>query len=163
MPGTTRTRSTIGIVDNSGGDAYIYYQDSTISTSPDMDDFTLGDRELDVMAVLWELGSGTVGEVRERLDADLAYTTVLTILRNLEAKGLVGHKEEGRAHRYSPRVAQQTAQRNALTRLVNTLFQGSHEQLLARLVEDRALGAEELSRLAERVRDLEKGKRGRRR
>jgi BlaI family transcriptional regulator, penicillinase repressor len=126
-----------------------------------MGDFTLGERELDVMAVLWEIGSGTVGEVRERLDADLAYTTVLTILRNLEAKGLVGHKEEGRAHRYSPRVAQRTAQRNALARLVNTLFQGSHEQLLARLVEDRALGAEELSRLAARVRDVDKGKKGR--
>ena len=50
-----------------------------------MDDFVLGDRELDVMGVLWDLGSGTVAEVRDRLPADLAYTTVLTILRNLEA------------------------------------------------------------------------------
>jgi predicted transcriptional regulator len=125
-----------------------------------MDKFTLGDRELDVMAVLWEIGSGTVGEVRERLDANLAYTTVLTILRNLEAKGLVSHAEEGRAHRYSPRVAQRTAQRNALKRLVNTLFQGSHEQLLARLVDDQVVDADELSALAERVRALQKGKKG---
>lgn len=127
-----------------------------------MDNFTLGDRELDVMAVLWEIGSGTVGEVRERLDADLAYTTVLTILRNLEAKGIVSHKGEGRAHRYYPRLAQKTAQRSALTRLVNSLFQGSHEQLLARLVDDNELGAEELSRLAERVRELKTRKGGRR-
>src|SRR4029078_12810500 len=56
-----------------------------------MDEFVLGDRELDVMGVLWDLGSGTVSEVRERLPADLAYTTVLTILRNLEAKELVRH------------------------------------------------------------------------
>jgi BlaI family transcriptional regulator, penicillinase repressor len=124
-----------------------------------MDDMTFGDRELDVMAVLWETGSATVGEVRERLDADLAYTTVLTILRNLEAKGFVSHKGEGRAHRYFPRVAQRAAQRSALTRLVDTLFQGSHEQLLARLVDDRALGADELRRLARRVREAEK-KRG---
>jgi len=123
-----------------------------------MDNFTLGDRELDVMAVLWALGSGTVGEVREKLEADLAYTTILTILRNLEAKGLVSHKEEGRAHRYAPRVAQRTAQRNALKRLVNTLFQGSHEQLLARLVDDQVVDADELSALAERVRELQKGK-----
>ena len=109
-----------------------------------------------------EIGSGTVGEVRERLDADLAYTTVLTILRNLEAKGIVSHKGEGRAHRYYPRLAQKTAQRSALTRLVNSLFQGSHEQLLARLVDDNELGAEELSRLAERVRELKTRKGGRR-
>ena len=127
-----------------------------------MDDVTLGDRELDVMAVLWEIGSGTVGEVRERLDADLAYTTVLTILRNLEAKQCVSRKEEGRAHRYFPRVAQRSAQRSAVARLVNALFAGSHEQLLARLVEDRALNADELRRLARRVRGpSKKGRRER--
>jgi predicted transcriptional regulator len=112
------------------------------------------------MAVLWESGSGTVGEVLQQLDAQLAYTTVLTILRNLEVKGMVTHTEEGRAHRYVPRVAQQLAQRSALTRLVNTLFAGSPEQLLARLVDDEALGAEELSRLAQRVRLLKKAKKG---
>lgn len=121
-------------------------------------DVSLGDRELDVMAVLWESGSGTVGEVLERLDAPLAYTTVLTILRNLEAKEMVSREEEGRAHRYFPRVAQQSAQRSALKRLVNSLFQGSPEQLLARLVDDQALGAEELGRLARRVRALKKTK-----
>ena len=124
-----------------------------------MDDVSFGDRELDVMAVLWETGSATVGEVRERLDADLAYTTVLTILRNLEAKGFVSHEEEGRAHRYFPRIAQRAAQRSAVARLVETLFQGSHEQLLARLVDDHALGADELSRLARRVREAEKKRR----
>ena len=125
-----------------------------------MDDLTLGDRELDVMAALWEMNSGTVGEVRERLDARLAYTTVLTILRNLEAKHYVTRKEEGRAHRYFPRIAQQAAQRSGLARLVNTLFQGSHEQLLARLVEDRALSASELQRLARQVRARGTSKRG---
>ena len=49
------------------------------------------DRELDVMAVLWERGSATVAEVRERLPDDLAYTTVLTVLRTLEEKGHVEH------------------------------------------------------------------------
>lgn len=127
-----------------------------------MDDVTLGDRELDVMAVLWEIGSGTVGQVRERLDAQLAYTTVLTILRNLEAKQFVSHEEEGRAHRYFPRVEQRAAQRSALARLVDTLFEGSHEQLLARLVDDRALGAADLRRLARRVRDERKKERGNR-
>ena len=52
------------------------------------------DRELDVMAVLWERGSATVAEVRERIPDELAYTTVLTVLRTLEEKGHVGHRGE---------------------------------------------------------------------
>ena len=116
-----------------------------------MDDLSLGERELDVMAVIWERGSGTVGEVRERLPARLAYTTVLTILRNLEAKGFVSHETEGKAHRYAPRIARQTARRTALARMIDKLFHGSPEQLLAQLVEDRALTAEDLQRLRKRL------------
>jgi len=112
-----------------------------------MDDFVLGDRELDVMGVLWDLGSGTVSEVRERLPADLAYTTVLTILRNLEAKELVTHTAEGKAHRYVPKVARRAARRSALTRIVDKLFHGSPEQLIAQLVEDESLSAEDMKRL----------------
>jgi BlaI family penicillinase repressor len=112
------------------------------------DDRSLGERELDVMAILWAQGSGTVGEVKRRLGAKLAYTTVLTILRNLEAKRYVRHEEEGRAHRYFPRVEQGTAQRSALTRLIDTLFHGSPDALIARLVDDRELSAAELQKLA---------------
>ena len=56
------------------------------------------DRELDVMAVLWERGPSTVAEVRAALEDELAYNTVLTVLRTLEDKGYVGHQEAGRAY-----------------------------------------------------------------
>lgn len=112
-----------------------------------MDDFVLGDRELDVMGVLWDLGSGTVSEVRAKLPADLAYTTVLTILRNLEAKELVTHTAEGKAHRYVPRVARNAARRNALSRVLDKLFHGSPEQLVAQLVDDENLSAADLKRI----------------
>lgn len=114
-------------------------------------DTSLGDRELDVMAVLWEIGSGTVAEVRERLSDSVAYTTVLTIMRNLEAKKFVTREEEGRAHRYYPRVQQKTAQRNALSRLVGELFQGSPSALLAHLVDNHDVSAEELQELAKQL------------
>jgi len=117
---------------------------------------SLGERELDVMTALWTAGSGTVTEVRDALDAPLAYTTVLTILRNLEAKGYVRHEEEGRAHRYFPKVRQQVAQRNALRRLVDTLFTGSPEALLAHLVDEHDLTAEDLRRIARRIGKPEK-------
>ncbi len=118
-----------------------------------MDEVSFADRELDVMGVLWELGSGTVAQVRERLPADLAYTTVLTILRNLEGKGFVRHEEEGKAHRYFPLVARQAAERSAVARLVDRLFNGSPELLLTRLVDDHDLSAEQLQRLTRRLRE----------
>jgi len=112
-----------------------------------MDDFVLGDRELDIIGVLWDLGSGTVTEVRGKLPVDLAYTTVLTILRNLEAKELVSHTAEGKAHRYFPRVARTAARRNALSRVLDKLFHGSPEQLVAQLVQDEKLSTQDLKRL----------------
>ena len=116
-----------------------------------MEATSLGERELDVMTALWASGSGTVTEVRDALDTPLAYTTVLTILRNLEAKGYVRHEEEGRAHRYFPRVKQKAAQRNALRRLVDTLFTGSPEALLAHLVDEHDLTADDLRRMARKL------------
>ena len=116
-----------------------------------MDELSLGDRELDVMTVLWELGDGTVTEVREKLPADLAYTTVLTILRKLEAKGLVRHKVEGKAHRYIPRVAQKNARRTVLGRLIDKLFDGSPEQLLAHLVDDHKLTPAQVKRMRDQL------------
>jgi BlaI family penicillinase repressor len=105
------------------------------------------DRELDIMAVLWQRGSGTVTEVRDDLDDDLAYTTVLTVLRTLEEKGHVTHVAEGRAYRYLPAVSQDAAGESALARVLHKLFDGSHELLLTQLVSERKLGDRELRRL----------------
>jgi BlaI family transcriptional regulator, penicillinase repressor len=106
-----------------------------------------GERELDVMAVLWETGSATVAEVRDKLPADLAYTTVLTILRNLEAKGVVRHEGEGKAHRYFPLVARKTAGRSAVARLIDKMFGGDPSMLVSHLVSDQRLSAVELRKL----------------
>ena len=105
------------------------------------------DRELDVMAVLWRRGSGTVTEVREGLDDDLAYTTVLTILRTLEDKGFITHLTEGKAHRYLPAVTQDLAGKSALSRILDKVFAGSPDMLLTQLVNERDLDAEDLLRL----------------
>jgi len=105
------------------------------------------DRELDVMAVLWERGSATVTEVRERLSDELAYTTVLSVLRTLEDKGHVGHRGEGKAHRYFPLVERRVAGRSALARLIDTVFNGSPELLLTQLVSDRDLTDDQIKNL----------------
>lgn len=109
------------------------------------------DRELDVMTVLWTDGPSTVSAVRDALarhaGADLAYTTVLTVLRTLEAKGHVGHAEEGRAHRYHALVAREAAGQRALRRLLGTVFGGNPELLLTHLVDERGVGEAELRRM----------------
>ena len=104
-------------------------------------------RELHVMKVLWALGGGTVSEVQARLPDELAYNTVLTVLRILEDKGHVTHEEQGRAHRYTALVDEATARSTAVGRLIGDLFAGSSSLLLTHLVEDRALDEDDLKRL----------------
>lgn len=110
-------------------------------------DISFTDRELDVMAVLWDHGPATVAEVRARLLDDLAYTTVLTVLRTLEQKGHVDHEEEGKAYRYRPLVAREAAGESALRRLVGKVFRGSNELLLTHLVADERLSDAEIRRM----------------
>lgn len=116
-------------------------------------DIQFTDREADLMQVLWDRGPSTVAEVRSSLQDELAYTTVLTILRTLEAKGYVGHEEEGRGHRYFAAVKQQAAQESALRHITSKLFKGSAELLLTRLVSDRALTPEQLRRMRKMLAD----------
>jgi BlaI family penicillinase repressor len=110
-------------------------------------DATLGERELDVMGVLWRDGPGTVADVRERLPVPLAYNTVLTILRNLEAKGFVSHTAEARLFRYHPAVSEHEVRGSALSRLVEKLFRGSALRVVAHMVEHETLSADELRKL----------------
>ena len=112
-----------------------------------MPEVSLTERELDLMAILWELGSATVPEVRARLADDLAYTSVQTVLRTLVAKGYVTHEEEGRFHRYRPLVAREEAGQSALKRMLATIFGGSPELLLSQLVAQRNVSEEDIRRM----------------
>lgn len=114
-----------------------------------MSEVSFTERELDVMTVLWELESGTVPEVKARLPDDLAYTTVQTVLRILEAKGYVTHDEDGRFHRYRPLVEREQAGRSGLRRLLNTVFAGSPEMLITQLVAEATLTDAQVRRLRE--------------
>jgi len=107
----------------------------------------LTDRESDLMDVLWDRGPSTVAEVQDQLKDKLAYTTVLTILRNLEVKGYIGHETEGRAHRYLALVERNAARRSALKHLSNKLFKGSLEMLLLHAVSDHKLTDAEVKKI----------------
>jgi predicted transcriptional regulator len=121
-------------------------------------EIALTNREADVMQALWDHGPSLVAEVRDRLADELAYTTVLTILRTLESKGYVSHEEEGRGHRYFPLVEQQAARRSALRHLKQKLFQGSAELLFTHLVSDQQLSPDQIKRMRRLL--AVKGKKG---
>ncbi len=117
----------------------------------------LHEREMDLMEVLWERGSATAAEVRDALADDLAYNTVLTILKRMEDKGYVGHEEEGRAHRFRPLIEREQVRRSALHRLLDRAFAGSPELLLQHLVSGRRLSGEQIRRLHRLLDEQEPG------
>ena len=110
-------------------------------------DIILADREAELMEVLWDHGPSTVAEVKERVPDDLAYTTVLTILRTLETKGYVTHDSEGKAHRYSALIERDAARRSALQAMAEKFFKGSTAVLLTHLVADEKLKPADVKRL----------------
>jgi BlaI family transcriptional regulator, penicillinase repressor len=112
---------------------------------------TLTPLELEIMQVLWESGACTVAEVQPKLKAELAYTTVQTMLNVLLRKGKVKRVQEGRAYRYRASVSRERASGSALSDLVKRMFGGSSEALLMAMVDTQQITAEELTRVAERL------------
>jgi len=112
---------------------------------------TLTPLELEIMQVLWENGASTVTEVIPKLKAELAYTTVQTMLMVLLRKGKVKRTQEGRAFRYRPVVSRERASGSAVEDLVRRMFGGSAEALLMAMVDTRQISAKELERLARKV------------
>ena len=122
---------------------------------------TLTRRELDIISVIWAKGSATVADVRDSLADDLAYPTVLTILRTLEAKGHVRHVTEGKAFRYFARTKSADAGSSALARVLDKVYRGSREQLVAGLLDSEDIDEPELRRLRAlvdaRLREVQEG------
>jgi len=119
----------------------------------------LTEGELPLMQVLWKRKRATVGDVVTLLSADppLAYSTVLTTLRILEAKGYVRHTKEGRAFVYEPLVVQEEASRKALNSLVNRFFDGSCELLVVNLLNEETISQAELRRIKKMIAESEQG------
>lgn len=101
------------------------------------------------MQVLWQKGPGTVQQILDALPdrPPLAYNTILTTIRILERKGYVEHAKDGRAHVYTPLVAQEDATRSEIRHLVSRFFRNSHEDLVLNILEERGVEPEELARL----------------
>jgi BlaI family penicillinase repressor len=114
---------------------------------------TLGDLQHAIMTVLWERGEATAAEVHEALreERGLAPTTIATMLRKMEDKGVVAHRAEGRQFVYRPTVSEDLVRRSMVGELVERLFGGDPKALVAHLVSEHEIAPDELADLRRRV------------
>ncbi len=103
--------------------------------------------ELEIMKVLWETGAANVQTVQARLERELAYTTVQTMLGVLHRKGKVKRELREKAYFYRPAVSRRQVMGQTLGDIVDRMFGGSAESLVMSLLETRRLTPETLSRL----------------
>jgi BlaI family penicillinase repressor len=119
----------------------------------------LTERELEVMHVFWNRGCSTVGEIRDALaeaGLDRAYTTVATLVRILTDKGFLVQTNQDRPFGYRPERSYEEVSRKLLGELLDRVFRGSREQLLVRLMEQKALTPKERAMLGDVLRQKEK-------
>lgn len=119
------------------------------------------ERELDVLRVLWEIGTGSVRDVHDRLspDLELAFNTVQTVLRNMEDKGLVGHRSEGRTFIYFPKHTRE----QVTSRFLTKVFGGALDQFVLSMLQVADASPKELRELEDliaRARATKQGKKG---
>src|SRR5688572_7029145 len=120
---------------------------------------TLTDAEHRIMEVIWRKGSATVADVTQELNDTFAYTTVLTVMRILRAKGYLACRKSGRAHVYSPKVDRDAAAKKAVRQLLTKFFAGSPGELVLSFLRDEELSPEELEKLKKKIDESTKDER----
>ena len=121
-------------------------------------EYALTELQLEILAVLWERGEATAAVVREELGRPLAQTSVLTILRRLEKRGVVTHRAIGRQFLYRARVSPARVKRSMVTDfgdLADRLFGGDRAELVSHLLKESDVDADDLARLKELIEQRE--------
>jgi predicted transcriptional regulator len=119
---------------------------------------SLGDLQHAIMAVLWERGEASAADVHEALREarGLAPTTIATMLRKMEDKGVVAHRALGRQFLYRPTVTEDLVRRSMVGELVERLFGGDPKALVAHLVSEHEIEPSELALLRRRLGEARK-------
>ena len=122
----------------------------------------LGDLQLAILEVLWNVGEASATEVHRALSPThgLAPTTIATMLRKMDDRGLVGHRRDGRFLVYRPAVGRDEVRRSMVDDLVARLFKGDPRSLVHHLLTEGEIGADEVEALKERVRRARRQRRG---
>ncbi len=111
--------------------------------------YRLGDLQLRIMKQLWACQEATVADIHQNLqnEKELAYTTIATMLRKMEARGLVQHRLDGRSFVYRAAVLEEAVTRGMADHLVDRLFEGSLTDVVSHLLNTREVSKDELSQL----------------
>lgn len=121
----------------------------------------LGRRERQIMDVIFELGEASVADVRSQLPDPPSYSSVRTMIRYLEGKGFLRHRQLGTKYIYRPMEPKESVSRSALSDLIKTFFGGSASDLVAAIfdVNSEGLSDEDLDRIEQLIREArEEGK-----
>ena len=123
-------------------------------------DGKLTDVELELMTILWRLGEGTVADVIEQLpkNRDLAYTSVSTILRILEQKGVLKTRKEGRGHIYIPALKKSDYESRTVKDVVDRVFDGTPVALVKQLLDSVKINESEVQELKALIKKLDEKK-----
>ncbi len=115
-------------------------------------------RELEILKVLWDLGPASVRDVHQRMcpNGELAFNTVQTLLRIMDDKGLVSHKQRGRTFIYTPRYSRE----RATSRFLERMFDGAIDQVVLSMISTSSPNPEELKRIERIVADARRRKQG---
>ncbi len=118
----------------------------------------LGELQLRIMKVLWAKGEATVAGVHGAVvpERGLAYTTVATMLRKMEDRGLVRHRVEGRSFLYRAAVAEADVSRSMADNLLDRLFEGSMADMVRHLLSTREVSRKELAALERLIAERKK-------
>ena len=118
--------------------------------------YKLGETEIEVLNLVWELGEASVADVREKIleYRDVAYTTVMTVMKNLADKGYLSFKQEGNSYVYSARKPAQEVRTSLLRDLLTNVFRDSPLALVQTLVQDEEMSPEELEEIKATIRTL---------
>ena len=106
-------------------------------------------QELEIMKIVWKLGTATVRDVYEALRERrrIAYTTVMTMMKILADKRHLRRSQQGRTYVYEPTRSKNEVLRSMVREFVNRVFNGSAEPLLVHLLQDRQLSTEDLQKI----------------
>lgn len=117
----------------------------------------LGESEMEILHHVWELGEATVKQVHQRIleDRDVAYTTVMTIMKNLNDKEYLKYRKEGVTYVYSAKTPPDEVQSDLVSSLIDKVFKGSASALMQTLVNRENLSNEEIRELRNMIRNME--------
>ena len=120
----------------------------------------LGELQFRIMKILWARGEATVADVHGALaeGAALAYTTVATMLRKMEERGLVQHRSAGRTFVYQAVIAEAAVTRHMTDDLLDRVFEGSLADMVSHLLTTREVNRDELIRLEKLIADQRRKK-----